>query len=77
MSRVRGTPRRPAAPALMEEIEPRILFAADLAAFALPPAPGQDAAEVRLLQTGAQEHDNLAALLLQSIPVDSRPAAQI
>ncbi len=77
MNRPRGTPRRPAAPALMEEIEPRILFAADLAAFALPPAPGPDGAEVRLLQTGAHESDNLAALLLQSIPVDSRPAAQI
>jgi hypothetical protein len=76
MNRFRGPSRRSPAPALMEEIEPRILFAADLAAFALPPAPGQDGAEVRLLEAAAQQDDNLAALL-QSIPVDSRPAAQI
>jgi len=77
MNRFRGPSRRSPAPALMEEIEPRILFAADLAAFALPPAPGPDSAQVRLLEANTHEHHHLAALLLQSIPVDSRPAAQI
>jgi hypothetical protein len=73
----RQVPPRKLAPALIEEIEPRILFAADMAALALPMQAGTDSAQVRVLQQGLQDPGDLAALLLQSIPVDSRPAAAV
>jgi hypothetical protein len=76
----RPTARRAPAPALMQEIEPRILFAADLAALAWPSPsglePAHEPAHVLVLEAAeAQDRTpDLAALLLQSIPVDSRPA---